>query len=208
VYADSTCFGITSKGRIEAACKLPASGENFVTYSSMLRTVGRTYVHCTVQKVMLDAYAILEQTRPDSVYVYAETGKKNGGPFKPHKTHQNGLSVDFMVPVVDESGVSVPLPTSVFNKFGYDIEFSKQGKFDDLSIDYEAMADHIAALKQAAAANGIGIWRVIFDPQMQPDLHATRSWEAISDLEFSKKQSWVRHDEHYHVDFLIPCEAL
>lgn len=85
-HADSTCFGTTSNGRIEDACKLPVSGENFETYSSMLSTVGRTYVHCAVQAVLLDAYALLEKKRPDTVYVYAETGKKNGGPFKLQKT--------------------------------------------------------------------------------------------------------------------------
>ncbi|RZM80367.1 hypothetical protein C3B51_12470 [Pseudoalteromonas rubra] len=25
-------------------------------------------------------------------------------------------------------------------------------------------------------------------------------------IQFSKKRSWVRHDEHYHVDFAIPCK--
>ncbi|MDH5765520.1 MAG: replication initiation protein, partial [Gammaproteobacteria bacterium] len=25
-------------------------------------------------------------------------------------------------------------------------------------------------------------------------------------IQFSTKRSWVRHDEHYHVDFSIPCK--
>ena len=25
-------------------------------------------------------------------------------------------------------------------------------------------------------------------------------------IQFSKRRSWVRHDEHYHVDFAIPCK--
>jgi len=27
-------------------------------------------------------------------------------------------------------------------------------------------------------------------------------------IQFSKKRSWLRHDEHYHVDFDIPCKEL
>ena len=28
----------------------------------------------------------------------------------------------------------------------------------------------------------------------------------IEHVQFSKQRSWVRHDEHYHVDFSIPCQ--
>jgi len=27
-------------------------------------------------------------------------------------------------------------------------------------------------------------------------------------MKFSTKQAWVKHDEHYHVDFELPCEPL
>ena len=142
------------------------------------------------------------------MFVYGETGKKRGGRFKPHKTHQNGLSVDFMTPVLDSSGNSVPLPTNILNKYGYNIDFTLDGEFENLSIDYEAFAAHIAALKQAAKQQGIGIWRVIFDPEMQHELQNTKAWPLIADIKFSTRRSWVRHDDHYHVDFSVPCEAM
>ena len=47
---------------------------------------------------------------PDTVYKYTETGFENGGKFRPHKTHQNGLSVDFMTPVKNKNNESVHLP--------------------------------------------------------------------------------------------------
>ena len=206
--ADSTCFGTTSNGRLENSCKLPASGENFTSYSTVLRVVGRTYVHCTVEEIVLNAYASLSKTHPDIIYVYGETGKTNGGSFKPHKTHQNGLSVDFMSPVVKTNGESVPLPTHALNRYGYDIDFTLAGEYKDLLLDYEALAAHIAALKAAASEAGVGIWRVLFDPKMQPALKKTKAWPEISDLTFSKRRSWVRHDDHFHIDFVIPCEPL
>lgn len=206
--ADSTCFGTTSNGRLEAGCKLPASGENFSTYSRVLRAAGRTYVHCDVQEILLDAYRALQESLPGTVFVYGETGKRLGGSFPPHKTHQNGLSVDFMTPILDENGRSVALPTNVFNKYGYDIDFTLDGRHEDKRVDFEAIAAHVAAIRTASEAAGVKIWRVIFDPKMQPALKATVAWPKIATLKFSRKRSWVRHDDHYHVDFDIPCEPL
>jgi penicillin-insensitive murein endopeptidase len=158
--------------------------------------------------VVLEAYAALEKQRPGTVFVYGETGLSGGGRFRPHKTHQNGLSVDFMVPVKNGAGESVPLPTWPTNKFGYSIDFDPRGRYDDLAIDFEAMALHIESLSRAAAKADVGISRVIFDPKLQPYLHETEAWPRIAHLQFSKKRSWVRHDEHYHIGFELPCEPL
>jgi len=36
-----------------------------------------------------------------------------------------------MVPVLDKKGKSVPLPTGIFNKFRYNLEFDKKGKYEE-----------------------------------------------------------------------------
>ena len=202
----SQCFGTTANGRLENGVMLPADGVNFEGYSTVGRVAGRTYVHSLVNDIILAAYRELETRQPNKVYKYAETGLPLGGEFKPHKTHQNGLSVDFMTPVIDSSGHSVHLPTNPLNKFGYAIEFNKQGQYKDLSIDYEALAAHIVALHQQAKSQGHDLWRVIFNPQLQPNLYQTQYADYLKEhIKFSKKRSWVRHDEHYHVDFEVPC---
>lgn len=104
-------------------------------------------------EVVEEAYAAMARRHPDVRFVYGETGLAEGGPFKPHRTHQNGLAVDFFVPVRNRESESVPLPTHVLNKWGYDVELD--GK-----------------------------------------------------LRFSTRPAWVRHDEHYHVDFAVPCQPL
>jgi penicillin-insensitive murein endopeptidase len=207
VYAqESTCYGTTSNGHLENGVQLPSEGANFVGYSTVARLAGRTYVHSLVKDIMLAAYKDLEKDQPTKVYKYAETGFEEGGQFKPHKTHRNGLSVDFMTPVIDESNVSVHLPTHPLNKFGYDIEFDKNDEYDGLRIDYEAIAAHIVALHKQAKAVGYDLWRVIFAPELQPNLYATTHGPYLKKyITFSTKRSWVRHDEHYHVDFAIPC---
>ncbi len=206
---ESTCYGTTGNGRLEHAVKLPGKGKNFKAYSSVAGMLGRTYVHNKVSEVFLNAFKSLESSHPTKTYVYGETGLKKGGQFKPHKTHQNGLSVDFMVPILNSKGQSVPLPTSPFNKFGYSIEFDHTGKFKDLTIDYEAMAAHIKALHMEAQKAGIDIWRVIFDPQLQPYLYQTTDGDYIrKNILIPDKKSWVRHDDHYHVDFKVKCKPL
>lgn len=206
---NSTCFGTTKRGKLEHGVRLPVSGANFEAYSLMAAPLGRIYVHSQVRKVILEAYADLAKRLPGKKYKFAETGFEHGGRFKPHKTHQNGLSVDFIVPVVNERGESVYLPTNIFNKWGYAIEFDKQGRYKNYRIDFESMAAHIVSLDKAARKNGIAIWRVIFDPKLQPYLFKTTNGAYIKrHIKTSKKRSWVRHDEHYHIDFSVKCKPL
>lgn len=69
------------------------------------------------------------------------------------------------------------------------------------------MAAHIVELDKAARNKGYKLWRVIFAPELQAGLLKTPDAEYIrKNIQLSSKRSWVRHDEHYHVDFQIPCE--
>lgn len=205
---ESVCFGTVSKGRLENGVSLPASGNNFAAYSAVGYGLGRTYVHSRVRDVVIAAYEALEAAAPGKTYVYGETGWASGGRIRPHRTHQNGLSVDFMVPVVDKAGQSVPLPTNVFNRFGYDIEFDSTGQFEDYTIDFEALGEHLYQIALAAKARDVGITLVILDPQLIPRLLETKHASFLRELNFMRKQAWVRHDEHYHVDFGVPCKPL
>lgn len=205
--ADSQCFGTTSKGRLEGGVALPRSGPNFSPYSELGVSLGRTHVHAKVAEIVAEAYAELAKQTPEVRYVYGETGWPSGGRFRPHRSHQNGLSVDFFVPVRDGSGKSVALPTSLGSKFGYDIEFDAQARWGDYQIDFNALAEHLYQLHRAATARGLGITQVIFDRPYLPRLFATpRGAWVEQHISFMKGKPWVRHDEHYHVDFAVPCK--
>jgi penicillin-insensitive murein DD-endopeptidase len=131
-YAEeSTCFGTPSNGRLEGGVQIPKSGPNFGPYSSAGVMLGRTYVHSKVAAVIEAAYKSLEAGAPGKQFLYGESEWRNGGRIKPHKTHQNGLAAYFMVPVVDANQKSVPLPTGITNRFGYDIEFDSGAKYQD-----------------------------------------------------------------------------
>jgi penicillin-insensitive murein endopeptidase len=207
--ADSVCFGRVADGRLEGGVKLPLDGANFETYSRLASAAGRTYVHSTVRDIVLAAYAASAAATPGVRYVYGETGWRDGGRFKPHRTHQNGLSVDFMVPVRDARDRPTMLPRSPLKRFGYDLEFDAAGRLDGLAIDFEALAEHLYQLDRAARARGSGLALVILERDYLPKLYATKRGAVLKEhVRFMSGTPWVRHDEHYHVDFVVRCQPL
>lgn len=207
--ASSQCYGSVSEGRIEDSVPLPGLGPNFSAYSTLAGLIGRTHVHSEVANIVLEAYAALEKSMPKTVFVYGETGWPWGGRFWPRRTHQNGLSVDFFVPVRNLNGESLALPTGLLKRFGYDNEFDLEGRNPEYTIDFKALAEHLYQLDVAAKKRNLGIDLVIFDTTYLPKLFATAHGDYLkTNLNFIKTQPWIRHDEHYQVDFKIPCKAL
>lgn len=205
----SQCYGSVSNGRLEAAVKLPERGPNFAAYSKLGVTVNRTWVHSSVAAIVQGAYAELARSVPSMVFVYGETGFPDGGRFKPHRSHQNGLSVDFFVPVRTSKGEPAILPSTLKNRFGYKIEFDAEGRAGDYRIDFDAYAEHLYQLHKMSLAQGAGITLAIVDPEHLKRLLATRRGAYLREhMPFMKTRPWVRHDEHFHIDFAIPCKPL
>lgn len=201
--APSQSHGTTGNGRLENGKRLPTTGSNFTTYSRLGALLGRTSVHEKVRAAVVDAFESVRQDQPSIIYTIGETGWPRGGRFRPHKSHQNGLSVDFMVPVL-RHGAPTRLPVNLSNKFGYGLQFDSEGKTGDLEIDFEAIAAHLYHLDRAARRNGLAIEVVIFDNELQKKLFATEQGRDLKErIRFSIKQPWIRHDEHYHVDFVL-----
>lgn len=149
------------------------------------------------------AYRAMSRTHPETHFIYGEIGFPWGGAFYPHRTHRTGLSFDFLVPLKDGKSI----PTRLTNRFGYDAEFDDNGDAAFGSIDFAALAGHLHALKAAATERGGRIVRVILAPDLQDELFATAGGAALRNaLRFNRRQAWVRHDDHYHVDFSFPCE--
>ncbi|SEO57758.1 penicillin-insensitive murein endopeptidase [Duganella sp. CF517] len=205
----STCYGTPARGRLHGGVPLPAQGQNYVPYSTLGVTLGRTYVHQTARDIVVEAYEATRVSMPEKRFMYGETGLATGGPFKPHRTHQSGVSVDFMVPVIDRAHKSVLLPTSMQNKFGYALEFDASGSLDDLRIDFEAMAEHLYQLAGAAKKRQVKIRTVIFQKELTELLFQTKRGNALrASMPFMKATPWIKHDEHYHVEFSLPCRPL
>ena len=197
----SVSSGRVGQGKIENAKRVDYRGKNFTTYSYLGYLAGRTYTHDKVKQTILDAYEICEATCPDQTFVLGEIGSRKGGRFLPHRTHQNGLSVDFMTPMLKKER---PFKRHwVFNIWGYGFEFDEKGKKGKVEIDYETMARHLKALQEAAEKNELTISKVIFDPVLQPLLFEAPSSKGLKRLPFTKRRVIIRHDDHYHVDFKL-----
>jgi penicillin-insensitive murein DD-endopeptidase len=207
LLAPSVCYGRASGGSLEGGQRLPLSGANYRSYSAAGYVLGRTFLHSSVRDTLRDAYAGVHRERPELRFIYAETSWPWGGRFAPHKTHRNGTSVDFLVPVRTRDGQVTELPTTLANQFGYGTTFDLQGRTATHSIDFDALGMHLLGLAAAAETHGIGLKLVIFDVDLQPLLLATKSGAALRQrIPFNKTQAKMRHDEHYHVDFAVNCQ--
>ncbi len=195
----SIVHGSVSRGYVENAKRMYFRGDNYTTYSYPGYLAGRTFAHDKVRQTMLDAFEVCETTCPDITFVVGEIGFRNGGQFLPHRTHRNGMSVDFMTPLLKKG--KHYRSHHLFNLWGYRFEFDNKGKKGNVEIDYETTARHLLALDQAAKKNGLKIQKVIFDPVLRPYLLKTPTGQKIKHLPFTKNRVIVRHDDHYHVDF-------
>lgn len=209
--APSTSHGTPARGSLEHGKRLPTVGANFRAYSLLGSLLGRASVHSAVKATVVDAYDAMLASHPDVRWAYGETGWPHGGPFPPHQTHENGLSVDFMVPVRDAVGHSVRLPTWPWRKFGYALNFDANGRgtgsVSGLTIDFDAIAAHLLALADAAPRHGAAVDVVIFAPELERRLVATPAGKRLAGrVRFTRRPPWVRHDEHYHVNFSVAAD--
>jgi penicillin-insensitive murein endopeptidase len=200
----STSSGTVADGKLENGKRLPSGGENFVTYSRLGSLIGRNGVHSKIRDVILDAYNQMYRDHPEYQFMIGECSWLSGGSMKPHRTHQNGTSVDFMVPIRNDDNEIDLLPAHLFNKFGYNVEFDSLGVSESMRIDFDAIGMHLFYLYASCKTHDVEIDLVIFDPQLQSHLFATEWGARVKDLmRFTTQSVWIRHDEHYHVNFKL-----
>lgn len=184
---------------------LPFSGDNFEANSILGYGLGRYYLKGKTAATVMAAYAVLASENPQWHFVYGEMGWNGGGRFRPHRTHQQGMSADFITPVfvLNSRGEKEPvaLPTNVMNLWGYGIRGSDDGHFNEYHFDTTVMIAHIAALRDAGRDYGIGIKQLILDPPLLVLLKKDPTFWRIADVKFMNGRAWFPHDGHYHVDF-------
>lgn len=164
-------------------------------------------MHHDVHAALTDAYKTCETTCPGKEFILMECTKRKGGNMIFHWTHENGTSVDFMVPVLKGANQNVwPNKTGLAH---YLLKFDENGRFTlgkNIRIDFETMARHLIALDDAAKKNGIRIRKVLFHTDLHEELFNTPSGKILAerDLNFIPHLSNLinkLHDDHYHVDF-------
>ncbi|MEO6131465.1 MAG: hypothetical protein ABIQ02_06430, partial [Saprospiraceae bacterium] len=167
------------------------------------------YVNSKVYATLLNAYKTGETSCPGKNFRLMECTGKHGGRMLIHWTHQNGTSVDLMVPVMHGSESSSWL--NRIGMFHYLLKFNEEGQFalgHRTIIDFETIGRHLLALDDAAQKNGLRIRKIIFNTNLHDELFATPSGKMLAErhLNFIPSVSNLVnavHDDHYHVDFDI-----
>ena len=93
--------GSVKKGSLKNGRRFPKKGDNFKYFSKLTYfSNGRAWVHSKVCDATLDAYKDCKQSMPNRNFMIMECSHKKGGKMFPHRTHQNGTSIDFAVPLL------------------------------------------------------------------------------------------------------------
>jgi len=202
----SICHGSVSNGSLEHGKLLPYHGNNYSYFDTTSYFSGRAFLHEDVLAFTLKAYKELESVS-DRFYRIMECSNKKGGKLLPHQTHQNGTSIDFMMPLTKDHK-----PYYKLDKTGvshYWLTFDDAGKYSEdksVEIDFEAIAQHILLLNEAAKEKGWKIKKVIIKIELKDELYATPSGKKLKAngiyvVQGLSKLVNALHDEHYHIDF-------
>ncbi len=204
----SNAIGSYGNGRLKNAYLIPFRGNNFKYFSPLSYYILNCgYLHSSVYNTILDAYRTCETTCPYYQFRIMECSRPKGGKMLIHRTHQNGMSADFMIPKMKDNKSNYMLDR--LGMWHYLLQFDSNGHssfIPSIDLDFETMARHLLALDDAAKKNGLFIRKVILKIELIDNLFATRSGQELKrrGIYFAQHlPGFINtvHDEHYHVDF-------
>lgn len=204
----SESVGSVRNGKLKNGWLVPFEGPNFQYFSRFSYYILNCgYVNDKVFHTIMDAYKECEVVCADQKFWVMECTRKHGGRMLFHWTHQNGTSVDFMVPT--KRGEKRDVFSNHFGLFHYLLKFNEHGQFSlnpKTEIDFEVMARHIIALDDAGRKNGLRIRKLLFSTNMQAALFDTPSGRELLNRDIfipGRLSDFINklHDDHYHVDF-------
>ena len=144
--------GTVKNGELINGRRFPKKGNNYKYFSKITYFLkNRAWVNTNVLDIAIEAYKECEVTMPKRKFLLMECSHKNGGDMWPHRTHQNGTSIDFASPLKKNKR---PYHGDQWKGvFHYAMQFDAFGRCKrnkNISIDFEAMGKHILALEKAA----------------------------------------------------------
>lgn len=205
----SQSVGSVSDGKLINGYKVQRKGTNFRYFSVIdYYFFGRCYVHSDIFQIVLDSYKELEDQYPGYNFRIMECSKRKGGSAFPHRTHQNGTSIDFMTPL--KKGTKEQLWYDKTGIWRYLMNFDQTGSYkfnNKIKIDFEKLAKHILVLELVARRNGYRVQKVILETNLKDELFNTKYGGelAASGIYFVKNlppKINALHDDHFHIDFV------
>jgi len=202
-------IGSVSRGRLENGTIIPYSGSNYSYFDTASYISGRAFTHQLVAQTVLNTFKKIEDKGETRKYRVMEFSNEHGGKMFPHRTHQNGLSVDMMMPLKKNDKPYYELDD--LGAMHYLLEFNKDGQYVDdttVSIDFEQVAKEIVTMNKEAKNLGLKITKVIFNTDLKDELYSTSYGQILmsSGPYITRNLEPVineLHDDHFHVDFEI-----
>lgn len=203
----SKSTGTEANGTLINGALMPPAGDNFAYFSDQSYLAGRAYTNHKVKKSVLAMYASLAKKYPNRTFQLMECSNEKGGKIWPHHTHQNGLSVDFMMPLTKDSVPYYKLDD--LGKEHYLLTFDNQGRYSKDSlvhIDFDIVAKQILILDEQARKNGLKIKKVIIKIEQKDELYATPNGKKLKAKGIYVVKALTPlinglHDDHFHIDF-------
>ncbi|PKR80151.1 hypothetical protein CW751_11655 [Brumimicrobium salinarum] len=200
-------LGTVSNGSLVHGKILPFYGENFRYFDYKSYLASRAFTSDIVRKIILNSYKKLYEFLPNRFLYLMELSNKNGGEIYPHRTHQNGLSVDFMMPKLKKGTPYYGLDT--LGARHYLLKFNNKGQYTkdkEVQIDFNLIAQHLLILNEEAKKMNYKIEKVIIKVELKNLLYATDYGKKLRESDIYLVQNLSPlinglHDEHYHVDF-------
>lgn len=205
---ESQSVGKVNDGKLINGYKFPFIGDNFKYFRFFdYYILGRCYVHSDIYKIVIDSYKDLKAVYPGYRFKIMECSQRKGGFSFPHRTHQNGTSIDFMTPL--KKGNKCVTRYDKIGMWRYLMQFDAEGKkrFNKkIEIDFDKMAQHILLLEKIARQNGYRIKKVILETNLKDEIYSSEFGNKLkkSGIYFVRnlpKNINVLHDDHYHIDF-------
>jgi penicillin-insensitive murein DD-endopeptidase len=201
--------GSVGKGSLDSACLLPYEGGNYKYFSKRSYIYGRAFVNLKVEEILTASFDTLASLCPKRTFYIMEGSNEHGGKIDPHRTHQNGTSIDLMIPLKKQGEIYTKLDTIDVDH--YLLKFNTDGQWlEDLSveIDFETLALEILTIQQQAKLKGCSIQKVILNTNLQDELFETSYGQKLreSGIYFTKNLDKIindLHDDHIHIDFNI-----
>ena len=203
----SISSGTVSNGSLKHGKLIPFYGDNYQYFDSWSYLQGRAFLNGSVLATVLKTYSILSVKSPYQQYRVMECSHENGGKLYPHRTHQNGLSVDFMMPLMKAGKPYYELDDKGVKH--YLLDFNDEGSYEkdvSISIDFERVAQHVLILDQQARKQGLKITKVIIKIELKDELFNCVSGKLLKNSGIYIVQGLTPkinklHDDHYHIDF-------
>tara|TARA_B110000211_G_C14055107_1_gene542968 strand:+ start:1159 stop:1941 length:783 start_codon:yes stop_codon:yes gene_type:complete len=199
--------GTVSKGKLSNAVLFPPEGKNYNYFAEQSYLKGRAFVNSEVKAILIYALGNLENTVPDQQFQIMEIAHEHGGELWPHRTHQKGTSVDFMLPKMKGGKVDYSLDKKGISH--YFLNTNNSGVYDEsggVEVNFERTAKEILALNEAAITKGWKIKKVIIKVELLDELFKTPSGKKLKSQKIYFAKSLTKkvnevHDDHFHIDF-------